>query len=89
MYDRTCWLVDPAGTVIPVSLSKSTVDAYGPADAGAVFCRKLRAGDYVSCFGSLNMSRGRKGRHWQLTPATPGDLSASDENTWKADNAGN
>ena len=89
MYERTCWLLDPDGIAVPVNLSKSALDAYGPADAGAVFCRQLRAGDFVTCFGSLNMSRGRNGRHWQLTPATPGDLFGADEITWKADNAGN
>lgn len=89
LYEQTCWLVDPAGTAIPISLSKSVLDAYGPADVRAVFVRQLRAGDYVTCFGSLNMSRGKKGRHWQLTPATPADLFAADENKWKADNAGN
>ena len=89
LYEWTCSLADPAGIAIPVSLSRGALDAYGPDNADAAFCRKLRVGDYVSCFGSLTMSRGRKGRHWQLTPATSADLFAADENQWKADNAGN
>lgn len=88
-YERTCWVVDPEGVAIPLHLSKSVLDAYGASDPGAAFWRNLRAGDYVTCYGALNMSRGRNGRRWQLTPATPGDLTGADEKAWKADNAVN
>ena len=89
LYERTFWLTGPDGSATPVVLSRSALDAYGPSDPGAVFCRSLKPGDYVSCFGTLNMSRGRVGRHWQVSPATPADLLAADEMIWKADNAGN
>ena len=89
LYERTCWVADPQGTKIPINLSKSVLDAYGSSDAGSALWRKLRPGDYVTCVGSLNMSRGRKDRHWQLTPAAPGDMAAADEALWKSDNARN
>jgi hypothetical protein len=88
VYERTAWIEDPAGVLIPITISKSVLQAYGSANAGTTFFRKLRAGDYISCFGSLAESRTRKDRHWQVVPASPGDIGRSDETAWNNDNAG-
>ncbi len=86
-YDRRLWVLDPAGAGTAISISAGMLAAHGPDHPSVKFVEGLKAGDYITCYGSLARSRSRSSQsYWQVAPAAPDDLVAADETAWRNDN---
>ena len=86
-YDLVWRLEDPDGHSLPLRVSRDILNAHGTKAADGMI-QRLQPDQYVTCQGTLRMSRSRNDRKPELIPAGPSDVSASDEETWRSENRG-
>ncbi len=86
-FEIQVWLEDPQGRKAPVSLSPSLLQAYG-LDPDKYIADMLAKDNYITCVGTLDWSKSRKGPSWVLVPAAPADITVADEQTWNKENGG-
>jgi len=84
-YDRRLVVVDPAGSQTLISIPAGVLEMGGAESPTVKFIEGLKAGDYVTCIGGLTQTKNRM-RAWQISPATPDELVAADEQAWRNDN---
>ena len=85
-YDRLLVLEDPAGATASVSVSAGVLEARGADDPAVKFIEGLKAGDWVTCIGTLAWKKSRTDKGLQLAPAAPDEVMAADETAWRNDN---
>lgn len=85
-YDRMLVLEDPAGATASVSVSAGVLEARGADDPAVKFIEGLKAGDWVTCIGTLAWKKSRTDKGLQLAPAAPDEVMAADETAWRNDN---
>ncbi len=87
-YDFTFLLAGTDDKTLAVVFSKDLLRAYGFASTSGTFWNTWKEGDYVTAVGELKWYRGKKFQNWQLIPASPADLTSSDQATWEQNNGG-
>ena len=85
-YDRMLVLEDPVGATASVSLSAGVLEARGSGNPAVQFIEGLKAGDFVTCCGTLAWKKSRTDKGLQLAPAAPDEVMAADEQAWRNDN---
>lgn len=86
-FDLVWRLEDPSGFSIPIRVSRDLLNAFGTDAASGLF-QRLQPSQFVTCYGTLRMSKSRNAKELELIPAGPDDISVSDESTWRSDNRG-